>query len=428
MTVLAWPARPATLAVAPTRTAECVGGLFLCCVLFQRFGVPGGIPLLLPLVLVWAAAMVRFGLAEIDGTRLALWSATFTATGLAILAQMVWVPSPIISASSWGLVLATWLPFVIRLVDRSIETYHRALTYAVRIGLALAGTCSIMMLIQLLGVPYTDVVRESLPSWLVLRGYATSYPIVYGSTIFKANGWIGLEPAVVSLQIGLALIAAILIRRPVWVVLVLATGLFCTVAGSGMFIVAVALVALLFRARRGVLKKSGALLGLGVIAVLPTPFGQTFLERATELNRPTTSTSLRVSDPYRELWPRWILDSITPILGMGPGSSQRVVAGSGMSGLLVPNPAKIFFDYGLLAGLVLAAALLYNHLNSPSQSLSLTLFISLWTVQASTTSMVLASNVLIFATLWAPRPGLSLDDRPARAFPRAGPAARGASP
>jgi len=124
-----------------------------------------------------------------------------------------------------------------------------------------------------------------------------------------------------------------------------------------------------------------------------------------------------VVDPYVELWPRWIVDSVTPLLGLGPGSSQREVKGSGTLGLLVPNPAKIFFDYGLIVGLVLAAFLIYVHLDSPSPSLSFTFFFSLWTVQASTTSMVLAANVLIVATLWSPRPGLPLDDIPASADP-----------
>lgn len=412
LTGAAGVAGPVSATVSPVVTARWVGGLFLGCVLLQRFSAPGMVPLLLPLVLLWVVAAVRFRVAEIDRNRCALWLAAFTVTGLIILVQMAFVPLPIISDTSWLLVMATWLPFIVRLVDRRIETYKLALGHVVKVGVALAGACIVMMGIQLAGVPYADVLRESLPSGLLLRGYATTYPIVYGSTIYKSNAWIGLEPAVVSIQLGAALVVAILLHRRTRTVLFIAVGLFCTVAGSGMLIALVGLLALLFRRRRGVLAKSGLAMGVGVVAMLPTSFGQSFLERATELNRPTTSTSLRVIDPYVELWPRWILDPLTPLLGMGPGSSQRVVNGSGMSGLLVPNPAKIFFDYGLIAGVVLAAYLIYCHLDSPSPSLSLTFFFSLWTLQASTSSIVLASNVLIFATLWAPRLGAPLDDIP----------------
>jgi len=246
-----------------------------------------------------------------------------------------------------------------------------------------------------------------------VRGVVTGM----GSPIYKANGWIGLEPAVMSVQLGMCLVAAVFLRRAVWKVLMITVALFCTVAGSGILIAAVGLFAMLFRRRRGVMRATGTALGIGAVGVMFTPFGQTFLDRATEINRPTTSTSLRVVDPYVELWPRWIVDSVTPLLGLGPGSSQREVKGSGTLGLLVPNPAKIFFDYGLIVGLVLAAFLIYVHLDSPSPSLSFTFFFSLWTVQASTTSMVLAANVLIVATLWSPRPGLPLDDIPASADP-----------
>jgi len=418
MTITAAVIRPAApaVAVAPVVTARWVAGLFLICVLFQRFAGPGGM-LLLPLVLLWTVAALRFKIVEIDRNRFVFYCVTLVLTGLLMPVQMIFVPAPIISVGSWALVMATWLPFVTRLIDRDIETYRLALGKVVQIGYVLAVNAIFMMVIQLLGVRYSDWPRDILPPGTLVRGYATTYPIVYGSPIYKANGWIGLEPAVMSVQLGMCLVAAVFLHRAVWKVLMITVALFCTVAGSGMLIAAVGLFAMLFRRRRGVMRATGTALGIGAVGVMFTPFGQTFLDRATEINRPTTSTSLRVVDPYVELWPRWIVDSVTPLLGLGPGSSQREVKGSGTLGLLVPNPAKIFFDYGLIVGLVLAAFLIYVHLDSPSPSLSFTFFFSLWTVQASTTSMVLAANVLIVATLWSPRPGLPLDDIPASADP-----------
>jgi hypothetical protein len=108
----------------------------------------------------------------------------------------------------------------------------------------------------------------------------------------------------------------------------------------------------------------------------------------------------------------WTVDGITPLLGLGPGSAQRIVDGSGILGLLTPTPAKIIVEYGFIAGLALAVFLISCYFGTPSRTLAIALFISLWTVQASLSSTVLVSNVLILITLWSPRPGRPIDDLP----------------
>jgi hypothetical protein len=152
-------------------------------------------------------------------------------TGLGMLAETAWVMNVSISVNSWALVIATYLPFVVRLVDRSRETYVLALGYIVRIGLGLAALCIVMMGSMLVGLQYTDVLANIVPSGLLLHNYSITYPIAWQSPIYKANGWIGLEPAVVSLQLGLALVAAVLLDRKLRTVLVLAVAMICTVAG-----------------------------------------------------------------------------------------------------------------------------------------------------------------------------------------------------
>src|SRR6185295_14487726 len=155
MTITAAVIRPAApaVAVAPVVTARWVAGLFLICVLFQRFAGPGGM-LLLPLVLLWTVAALRFKIVEIDRNRFVFYCVTLVLTGLLMPVQMIFVPAPIISVGSWALVMATWLPFVTRLIDRDIETYRLALGKVVQIGYVLAVNAIFMMVIQLLGVRY----------------------------------------------------------------------------------------------------------------------------------------------------------------------------------------------------------------------------------------------------------------------------------
>ena len=58
-------------------------------------------------------------------------------------------------------------------------------------------------------------------------------------------------------------------------------------------------------------------------------------------------------EPYQFLWPQWMADPWGVIFGRGPGSSAWVVTNSGIDGLLVPSVAKVFFDYGLIGGVLL---------------------------------------------------------------------------
>ncbi len=398
------------VSVTPVVTARWVGALFLACVLLQRFAAASGVSILLPILLVWAAAAVYRGAAEIDSRRFVLYAVVVVFTGLAMLAQTAWVPRASISINSWALVLATWLPFVVRLVNRSRETYVLALGHIVRVGLGLAALCIVMMCSMLVGVQYTDVLTTVFPSRLLLQGYIITYPIAWESPIYKANGWIGLEPAVVSLQLGVALVAAVLLNRKLRTVMVLAIAMICTVAGSGIQLVIVAFLVLLVLPRRNALRRCGPLLAVLVGVLMATPFGQLFLGRLTEYDSPTASTSLRFGTAYVELWGPWTVDDTTPLLGLGPSAAQRIVEGSGILGLLTPTPAKIFVEYGIVAGLALAVFLISCYFGGLSRAFAVALFISLWTVQASLSSTVLVSTVLILVTLWSPRVEPPLDD------------------
>ena len=69
----------------------------------------------------------------------------------------------------------------------------------------------------------------------------------------------------------------------------------------------------------------------------------------------------------------------------------------------MPTPLKIFYDYGLIAGLALAAFLLFMYLGGPSRSLAITLAVSLWTLQPGTTTAVFTVAIPLFVTWWTPR-------------------------
>ena len=230
-----------------------------------------------------------------------------------------------------------------------------------------------------------------------------TYPVVYGSPLYRANAWIGLEPSFVSMQLGLGLVAAFLSGTKLRVLGVLILGLVAATAGSGLAIVAVALIVMLGYPVRNNLVRYLPLAAVGAVALMVTPFGQSILARLTEAGDSQSSTSLRGILPYEYVWPRWVDDPMAVLFGRGAGASQKIVGESGILGLLTPTPVKIFVEYGVIAGLLIAACLLYAYVGGPSRSLSVTLLVSLWMLQPGTTTILAVLPLFLTTTWWAPR-------------------------
>jgi hypothetical protein len=386
-------------------SARYVGGLFLTMVLVQRFATPGQseVSILVPLVVAWVGWGMLRGIVEIDRARFGLWLAATGSSAVLIALQQRLVADPLVSVTAWGLLFAVWLPAVVRLKDRSREAFVLALRYIARIATGLAALCLVFIASQLAGVSYTDYLAQVVPRALLLQDFVITYPIVFESNLYRANGWIGLEPSFVSMQLGIGLIAAVLSGSRLRVLMLIIGGLVAATAGSGLAIAAVAfLVVLGYPVRNNLVRYLPLAVG-GAAALVITPFGQAILGRLTEAGDSQSSTSLRGILPYEYVWPRWVYDPMAVLLGRGPGSSQKIVGESGILGLLTPTPVKIFVEYGVLVGLVIAVFMLFCYVGGPSRSLSVTLLVSLWMLQPGTTTMLAVLPLYLTTTWWAPR-------------------------
>jgi len=393
-------------------TVRWVTVLYVGSILLQRFAVPGlPVALILPLVLLGAAWGVAFGLAEFNRVRLIAWLLAASATAIMFVIQTALLDRNLVSLGSWGLFMTVWMPFTLQLVDRRVETYLRVLRNVVVATSVLALGCVVMMVTQYAGLPYRDWMAEVVPSSWLLEDFVITYPISYGSPIYRANAWIGLEPSMVSLQMGVGLVAALVMgARPTTVTLLFA-GLVAATSGSGLAILVVAIAVLLASSARRQLRRYFVPTAVVVAVGLFSPMGQSIVGRVGEGTSEQSSTSLRAIYPYRYLWPDWATDFVGVVFGFGPGSSQRLVDQTGIMGLLVPSPIKIFFDYGLLAGVFLAAMIVLCFVGGHSRSLSVALFVSLWTLQPGTTTILVVIPVLLLVTWWSPRPdGPALED------------------
>lgn len=389
------------------RVAAWIAVLFGLLVVLQRFSVPGltNVSMLVPAVIGWMVLARIAGVLEVDRTRLCWWLGFAGVSALGMLVQQQLVDQAVISLTAWLLIVVVWLPFTMRAVDRSTPTYMCLLRHVSWISAGLAVLAVIMVGLQLIGIPYRDYFAAYVPATLQLEGFVISYPITWGSPIFKANAWIGLEPSFVSAQLGVGLLAAIFVRARMWMILVLILGLIATVSGSGIVIVLVGLLVMVLHRSRVLLVRYAVVAGIAVGASLLTPFGTMLLDRSTEFQGENTSTSLRALQPYEELIPRWATDPLGMLLGYGPGSSQRAVEATNVLGLLVPTPAKVFFEYGLIAGFVLAAFMFVCYWGGPSRTFAVTLLVSLWVLQPGSTTLTITLPLLVLVTLFSPRWG-----------------------
>lgn len=399
------PFRPTrTETGARDRGAAWIVSLFAAAVLLQRLSLPGGtVPLLLPVLYGWVAYGLFTGVLAFNSVRLRLWLLAAALTAVVAPIQSSLVPIPIISLTSWGLFVAVWLPATVHLVERGRDTVRRAFEGCVRVGEILAFACIVMMATQFVGLRYQDWLAMLVPKTFLMQGFVITYPVQYDSPIYRANAWIGLEPSIVSIQLGVCLVLAVLLRARARTLLLLAVGLVCTVSGSGIVIFGVALVVMLLQPIRRQIARFfvPGLLVVGLAAL--TPIGQQMLGRLTEVSSSGSSASLRAITPYRYLWADWTADPLIALVGHGAGSSQKIIEATNVPGLLVASPIKVFFDYGLVAGTALAVFLIACYLDGPTRSLAAGLFLSSWVLQPATTALVIVLPTMLFITWWAPR-------------------------
>jgi hypothetical protein len=370
-------------------------------ILFQRFAVPNQpVALMLPLSLGACAYGVFRGVLEIDRVRLGWWLAVAGGTAVVVPFQYALSPEPVISMNSWGLLMVTLLVFVFRMRDRRRETYLKALNAMLRVSLVHATVVIAFLALQLV-VPYTDVVAQIFPKTVLLDGYTLAYQFTWDSPFYRSNGWIGLETSFTSMQLALALIAALLLRKKLTVVLYLLAAIACTGAQSGTQMAIVTAAVLLFSPMRWALARYAVLVPT-IIAFLLSSLGRNTVTRLTEGTQRGTSTGLRTTLPYEVLWPRWAKDPLWVLFGRGPGSSQQLVDDTHIEGVIVPTPIKVFFDYGVVAGMVLGTFLLFMYLGGPSRAYPLAMISSYWLFQPGT-NIQLIMTIPLFISLWTPR-------------------------
>lgn len=359
----------------------------------QRFGITigDGVTIQIPLVVLMGTVLwhvVRSRHISATGTLL-----YFLLAGSTALSTLQGSTQSITS-----LLLLAGSFLVLIVVDHGTvgKSYMRGVLGAVGLGASLS---VVQWALQSVGIAFWDPLRSAPPEILV-PGFNTYYELTYAGGVageFKPNGVIFLEPSLLSLYCGLAIVAALAgfadatsprgQRRLLAFLAVSIAGLAASASASGLLVVGVGALGLLGRIP-ALLGRIGAILVAGLLIASQTGALDALINKALEGVGGYTSTSLRLTRPYELLSPVW-MDQ--PLLGDGAGATYDAIAMLGMQGLQATTPIRILGDFGIAGMVVLVSATWFAMTRSGAPWAVRLATLSMWTLPAD---MLLSANLI----------------------------------
>jgi hypothetical protein len=338
-------------------------------VIGQRITVPfGGLPVALPLFAAFACvlfARLRGGV-RYNRVRSELY---IGAIGTVVTAAWftTWRGDDI-SLNSLLLLLAIYIPWMFCVSSQFLDLAIPMLRTFTMLMVVMSVIGVGQMLAQLvLGWRYTDYLATWLPPDWLNQGYNTTNQISYTNSVVKANGFVFLEPSFLCQFCALALIISLLVRAPAWQPLVLGVGMAATLSGTGilLLILGVGMLVVLVPNR---IRPSYLIAGIiGLAVVFSTPAANILLDRRAETSQQGSSGYLRFVQPYDEVSRGLADDPTRYAIGAGPGASDRLLESDRLGGeaVVYTIPAKVAFEYGLVAAVLFLLFLLMSIYRGP---------------------------------------------------------------
>lgn len=348
-TALAIRRQPAD-ALAERRALWFTGAILAASLVLQRFGVPFGgkqLSIVGPIGLALAGAGLVGGALAFHRGRLI----TFLAMVGFILVGVAWhAIQP--GGFGAGQNINSLIQFIILTAFATLtfakpveeDAFFGVVTYALML-IAIAGI--VQFAAQFVGVhlfAFTGLVPDSL---LIENGYNLEIPIGIGS-LLKANGFVLVEPSVLSQLMSVGLIIEAVGRRRMPYLAAFTAALLLSFSGTGWIVLASFLIgAPVLMGRRGLMIAIGVVLLLGVALVAAYFVAPDFVDmtgaRLNEISRPGTSGHLRFITPFWMTSDVLASDPMAFLFGIGSGGSERLVLPYEYN---VNTPIKVFVDYG----------------------------------------------------------------------------------
>jgi hypothetical protein len=390
----------------------------------QRLVVPGTvISIAFPILFLLCGLVLALRVGQISVTRMVAGSVLVAVAGIAAMASALWSPFQSGVESFLLLVLAWASVAVVAKVPATSERVNWNLLFVYCTIPAAVGIL-LQFVLQFAGAGFVDPVQLLSPTFRYTElQYSITYEFVYGSGLYKPNGFFFLEPSMASQYMGLAAVAA-LATKPRWAPLFI-LALLSTASGTGLLAFAVAvpfvLVAASWRVRIALVSLIVAVLALANA----TGLGELLTARSNEFFIDGTSGSARFVDPITVVVNAVREFPLSVLTGLGPGVGDDVAGTLGPVNANLSLGPKAFLEYGFIftALIVVAVAIVIMRsralpLGGRALMLAMILVLSGALIQGPTSlllwSIVFASPVAVGSNALARRPELAatapLDD------------------
>jgi hypothetical protein len=237
-----------------------------------------------------------------------------------------------------------------------------------------------------------------VPSSLLLRKMNTFQHLMYGSPLYKSNGFFMIEASTFSQYVGVAVIVELIFYRMNWRLVVYIVALMFSYSGTGLIVLALAPLLLVSRRSYSTIVGLG-LLGLVAVATSGAWHMDIFAQRAAELGSDDSSAYSRFIAPANLIARFQFPDPTNLLFGFGPGTIFAY-------GLLMPyethDPAwaRVLFEYGLVGCLLFWPMLITAVFGkAPSTWLCMALLIGFLTFGGEFLDPRLQTLLLVFCTL-----------------------------
>lgn len=364
-TLLSHPPSPAgfpdsagvSSARASTQAVRVICAGLVLCVLLQRVAVPvgeNGISGILVIGYGVLGALLVLHVVDYDRRRAQLYLFACAACGLAAWSG-TWTGRPV-ATMSFLLLVVVYVPWVFRMPSDvgTPETTWRVVRFFARMMSFFAAVAVGQQAAQLSGAwSFQDYLADALPPRLLLGDYNSVIPTAYASPVVKSQAFVFLEPSFLSQFLALGILAALLVRAPLWQPCLMGLGMLATYSGTGFLLLAVGGVVLVLRSPSALRPSLLAALAAVLALVLSSPLAAPLIERSEETQDATSSWSLRFVLPYEEVAKGLQAAPHRYLTGAGPGASERLLEndkqGAGLA-VVYPLAPKLVFEYGLPAG------------------------------------------------------------------------------
>lgn len=316
-------------------------------------GLPPDFALAWPLIFAAVVIGLASGRMRLDGPRLTFFLVAITVMGMSQMLRGIDYSLP-----SFLLMMAVYFTYVVS-VPRAGRGIDDALDLFSRLALAIAIAGIAQFALQfVIGAQFAYPIENLLPRDVLISGYNNMPVLSYGSTIHKANGVFLLEPSFFSQLLAIAVIVELVTRnRWPWLA-TYAAGLMVSYSGTGLMILAVVMPVLIVKRARWNFLWLAA--GVALVAILfAKPLNlDLFLERATEFGNTRSSGFERFVGPFyvfeKFLW----IDPMRGAFGLGAGTYRAFAARADFPAAEMALH-KIFFEFGLIGGLLNLGFLVY---------------------------------------------------------------------